>query len=242
MRNWMPAYVAAMLTLAIASQSHASSLQVSPAGVEIRAPAAASTLTLKNPGTTPLQAQVRVFRWSQADGKDVLEPTADLVASPPMVSIGPGKQGVVRLVRVSKQPLAAEESYRIIVDEIPSLVTNANKSSLQLAFRYSVPVFVMPQARTSPSLTWSTEKRDGKTIITAVNNGDRRVRLADFRMKDAKGREITIAKGLAGYVLARSSMSWVAPGSIQAGSTPILIAAQGDQGAINAEARAEAGR
>ncbi len=244
MRTWTPAIVAAMLTLATAPFAHAGSLQVSPTFVEIAAPAAASSITLRNSGSIPLKAQVRVFRWTQADGKDVLEPTTDLVASPPMVSVAGGKQAVVRLVRHTKQPLAGEESYRILVDEIPGLVTktSTNQSSLQLAFRYSVPVFAMPQAKGKPSLTWSAAKRDGKTLITAVNNGDRRVRLADFRVKDARGKEVVVAKGLAGYVLARSSMSWVAPSTIQAGSTPILIAADGDQGAINAEARAEAAR
>lgn len=242
MRVWTTAFAGLMFSLTATSLAHAGSLQVAPVSIEMKAHAAATSITLRNYGKAPIKAQVRVFRWVQVDGQERLEPTNDLVASPPMATVVPDKDYVVRLVRTAKQPVAAEETYRLIVDELPD-PANMKAGRLNIAFRYSVPVFVSPLQAGESALTWSVEKRNGKTLLTAVNSGDRRVRVADLKVRNAKGKQVTIAKGLAGYVLARSSMSWVAPGSVQGSDTvPVLITALGDQGTINAEARTAAAR
>src|SRR5438067_10543078 len=94
---------AAALAL-LPTPSQAASLQVAPVGIEIAAPGNASIVKLHNEGTIAINAQVRVFRWVQVDGQEKLEPTDDLVASPPMAHLGPGAEYTVRIVRVSKQP------------------------------------------------------------------------------------------------------------------------------------------
>lgn len=242
MRVWTMVVAAILGTLAITPHAHAGSLQVAPVSIEMKAPAQASSLMLRNPGKNPLKAQVRVFRWSQVNGQEALEPATDLVASPPMATVAPGKDYVVRLVRLAKQPAVAEETYRIIVDELPE-PGSVKGTGLDIAFRYSVPVFVTPEQGGKPALTWSVAQRDGNSIITAVNQGDRRVRIADLKAGASASRQVEVSRGLAGYVLARSSMSWVAPGSVQgSGSAPVLITALGDQGPINAQAQPGAAR
>src|SRR6266481_5415488 len=99
------------------------SLQVVPVSIEVPAPGATATLKLRNEGPAPINAQIRVFRWSQANGEEKLEPTDDVVASPPMASLAPKADYVVRLVRVTKRPLSEGESYRLLVDELPDAKT-----------------------------------------------------------------------------------------------------------------------
>ena len=77
------------LQLAMAAPSVAGSFQATPVNVEMRAPASTSSVTLKNDADAPMNVQVRVFRWSQTDGKEQLVPSTDLVASPPMATIAP---------------------------------------------------------------------------------------------------------------------------------------------------------
>ncbi len=72
--------------------------------IDVTAPGAASTVTLRNEGAAPINAQIRVYRWSQVDGKENLEPTEDVVASPPAVTLAPQTNYVARVVRVSKRP------------------------------------------------------------------------------------------------------------------------------------------
>src|SRR5579863_3912889 len=113
--------VGASLTILLASPCgtlQAASLQVAPVLVEVPAPGAAATLKLRNEGTKPLDAQIRVFQWTQVDGADVLTPTNDVVASPPAASLRADTDYTVRIVRTKKEPVAKEEAYRLLIDEL----------------------------------------------------------------------------------------------------------------------------
>src|ERR1700730_7169143 len=60
-----------------ASDASAASSQVGPVLLEVVAPGAAATVTLRNNGAKPIATQVRVFRWIQEAGGERLEPTED---------------------------------------------------------------------------------------------------------------------------------------------------------------------
>lgn len=232
-----------LLAGAALNPASANSLQVTPVSLEISAPASAATITMNNPGDTPLKAQIRVMRWSMDNGREKLEPATDVVASPPMASLQPKTDYTVRIVRLSKEPVVREQTYRLIIDEVPDPNSRV-PNTVTMAFRYSVPVFFYATAQGTPTLAWSTERRDGTVYLSAVNTGDRHVRIADLQIADPQGSTLTIAKGLAGYVLARSSKSWVALGKNQkmALDAPLVVTAQGDLGPIHAEARPAAVR
>lgn len=219
----------------------AASLQVTPVSIEIPAPGAAATVTLTNPGKTPLKAQMRVYKWSLVDGQEHLEPATDVVASPPMAALQQNTTYTVRVVRLSKTQISAEQTYRLVVDEIPDAKAAA-VNSVSMAFRYSIPVFFTPPGAASADLSWSLQHRNGKTYVSATNTGTRRVRLADLMIGNGSGKQAVIAKGLAGYVLAHSSKSWVAPNGFQTAQSPLLIKAKGDSGPINAQALPEVSR
>src|SRR5437588_508203 len=100
--------VACIVVLAASVGARAGSLQVEPVLIDVAAPGAASTVTLRNEGSMPINAQIRVFRWSQVDGKENLEPTDDVVASPPAAKLASKTNYVVRVVRVTKRPVSGE--------------------------------------------------------------------------------------------------------------------------------------
>ena len=70
--------------------SFAAQLRVQPVLLELDAPAAAATLTLRNDEDAEIAVQTRVFIWRQSGGAETLEPTTDVVASPPTVKLAPG--------------------------------------------------------------------------------------------------------------------------------------------------------
>src|SRR5579859_6455132 len=121
--------------------ARAASLQISPVMVDMSPDMNAAGITLSNPGDQPLYGQVRVFRWDQSDTDDTLEPTTDIVASPPLIQVAPHSDQLVRLVRQAHDATATEQAYRVLIDEIPRPdVATANGVTIRL--RYSVPVFV----------------------------------------------------------------------------------------------------
>ena len=123
-----------------AGSSVASQLSIGPILLELNAPASAGILTLVNNEDHRVTVQTRVFRWSQSEGKEVLEPTTDVVASPPSITLEPNANYTVRIVRTSSRPVQGEESYRVIVDQLPDL-RRQQTNGVSLLIRQSIPVF-----------------------------------------------------------------------------------------------------
>lgn len=221
----------------------AASLQVQPALVDVMAPGAASTITLRNTGPTPINVQVRVFRWSQIDGEEHLEPTENVVASPPAVTLAPNTDYVARIVRIVKQPVVGEEAYRLFIDELPD-AAQSKTNAIKLLVRHSIPVFFAGQDRTAPDVDWSILRRGDRVVLAARNNGGSRLRLSALSLRDQAGRSVALGTGLVGYALSRSTMRWVLPaaGRSIAASGPVSISATGNEGPIRATASVGGGR
>ncbi len=232
----------ALMILALGStQAVASAIQVSPVRIQVELPAAASTITISNPGDTPLSAQLRVFKWTHIDGKDTLEPTKDVVASPPLAKLAPGQPYVVRIIRVSKKPLSGEETYRLIIDEIPNLQAQVPSFGPRFAIRQSIPVFFSDPAA-APKLSWAATIKNGRLLLQARNEGGRRVRISALNVTNGSGASLSYGDNFIGYVFGRSSEQWTAavPAKAFTPGGTITILAQGDSGPIKATAKIQA--
>ncbi|MGH6853946.1 MAG: fimbrial biogenesis chaperone [Aestuariivirga sp.] len=237
MCSWILGLLAATAIVAAPVIASASSLQIMPINIEVPAPGAASTVTLINSGEDTLNAQIRIFKWIQRNGKDELVPTKDVVTSPPAVKLEPGKKSVIRVVRLGKVPASAEETYRLIVDEVPKPL-KPGQAGVGFSVRHSIPVFFSKPGQ-DVDLTWQAALVKGKLVLQADNAGGRRIRLASLAVMNGTGKTIRIGEGLAGYVLGQSSKQWTVNGAsktIAAGGT-IKITAQGDNGPIEATAK-----
>ena len=199
---------AAALACAAALTAQASSLQISPVMLELPPGQNASALTLRNPGKEPIYGQVRVFRWEQTPDDDRLDPSDELVASPPLIRIEPQGEQLVRLVRRDGAPVAAERSYRVLVDEVPNLDA-APGNGVNIRLRYSVPVFVEPAGPpVAPRLSWELRHDGARWQLRVSNAGGRRAQLAAVRVSGADGVAHEINPGLLGYVLPGRTRQW----------------------------------
>lgn len=217
--------------LSAVSGAGAASLSVSPTLIDQAAPGKTASVTVQTPGRDPLRVQIRLFRWSQVDGKDRLEPTRDVVASPPMLKVAPGTDYTVRIVRMAKHPVAGEESYRLLIDQLPD-PKDRKANQVNLVIRHSIPVFFRAGAERAPSLGWSAARTAKGLVLIARNDGDRRFKLANLVVTSASGKVLRRIDGLAGYVLGHSEMTWTisaAAGQVTPGSV-IDIAGLGESG------------
>lgn len=221
------------VTVAAWSAAEAASLRVAPVGLELTAPSAAATLSLSNEEKRPVNVQIRVFRWSQVNGVERLEPTSDVVASPPATVLKGKSKMLVRIARVSKRPVSKEESYRVLIDQLPD-PSRRGTTSVSLVMRYSIPVFFSPQDQAPPALSWNVRRNGGKLEVTVSNSGGRRIRLSDLLLKSGSGKPSVLGKGLVGYVLAGSVKTW----SFDFGRTArtVTLEATSDVGQVDANA------
>ena len=204
-----------LVLLVMARGVIAASLQVSPTSIFIAAERTASGLTLSNGGTQPLHAQVRVFLWSQANGEERLEATTDVAISPPMLELPPGAQQLVRVIRLTPPPADVEQSYRIIVDELPEGRAAVEGQGLQFVLRYSIPVFLSPlNPAISPLLHTTLSYENGETFLEVGNQGNGHAQLSDLALVRADNRQL-IAPGLSGYVLPGQRRRWLLPADME---------------------------
>jgi fimbrial chaperone protein len=224
-RSFRVCIVAAVLFCS--ARAEAASLSVLPITVDVVTPATTATVTVRNGESRPLAAQIRVFRWTQVDGQDRLDPTEDVVASPPVVTINGGADYIVRLERTAGQEIGGEEAYRVVVDELPNPNRQRN-GSVALVLRYLIPAFFFSADATQPKLVWPLAHRGGATLLQAANSGDKRIQIVDLKLGASM-----VSKGLAGYVLGHSTRSWVVPaGSVLTNAA--VVSASSDHGAIHA--------
>jgi fimbrial chaperone protein len=208
--------------------ARAAALQVSPIRLDLSAGKPAAALTLHNDGAVPLNAQVRVFAWTQSVDEDRLERTSAIVASPPIVRIAPNGDQIVRILRVNSAPPAREETYRLLIDELPDGQA-ASATGVRVQLRYSVPVFVGASEGHGPALALSLERKDapdgsGTLMLRAANNTDLHAQLSCVHLDWPDGQSTQVSAGLLGYALPRAARRWPVQGA-PAGVTSATVKA-----------------
>lgn len=232
MRAFTRLLIVATAGTLLASASLAADLRVAPATVEPPVGARTATLNVLNGEQQPLKVQIRVMRWTEQDGHAILTPTRDLVASPPFVTLKPSERYVVRLVRVAKAPVQGEESYRVLVDQVPEPHA-VQPGTVNFVLRQSIPVFFSDDPRRISKVGWKIV-RDGSNLwLVGNNSGNRRLRLSDVTL-DNNGTVIYQQAGLVGYVLPGDEMRWpVNPIGTVPANGKVHMKATGDTGPID---------
>lgn len=134
------------MTVATGQVQAAGTILLWPIDPWLPADANATELWIQNQGNSATTMQVRIVRWKQEDGLERYTAQQDVVASPPIVTIGTGSKQLIRLIKQASVPAGIEQAYRIIVDEIPQPDAKAEPAiGLKLQMRYSIPLFVYGQ-------------------------------------------------------------------------------------------------
>lgn len=209
---------------------NAGGLEVTPTSLQITSRQSADGISLRNVGDAPLYAQVRVFAWSQQNNEDLLTPSTAISVSPPMLQIAPGATQLLRVIRSTGAPPAGkEETYRLIIDEIPASsvtpaaaqaaasaanATSGKRAATALSFymRYSLPVFLGDSSDTpTTTLAWTLTKSQKEWTLGVTNTGTNRAQVADVTAVLPGDEKQVLMPGLVGYVLAGQSRHWSFP-------------------------------
>ncbi len=164
----------------------AGSLSVTPIRIELSSAQRSVALTIRNDGDQPTVVQAQLVAWSQADDDDRLEPTTDILASPPIFTVAPGASQILRIALRRAPDVSRERSYRVLVTEVPGK-PQPESAGAQFALKISLPIFVDASgAKTSPQLEWSgTRTGKGELALTAVNTGTKHIRVQAIEVTSA---------------------------------------------------------
>ncbi|SPJ32929.1 fimbrial biogenesis chaperone [Kushneria phyllosphaerae] len=219
--RFLTTIVLSTLLLPVPAVLAASSILIWPINPTLSSQERARPLWLENQANVPATLQIRILRWQQVQQRNDYQPQDDILPSPPVVTIAPGKRQLVRLTLTGAAPTSGEQAYRILVDEIPDARQQAREASdsrVQFRMRYSVPLFVtsseVPEqsAHIAEALRWSVITENGQRYLRVHNPGSAHARLARVQMDGT-----TVAEGLLGYVLAGTTKQWPLPNNMNAG-------------------------
>ena len=147
--------------------------------------------TVENTSSEKLTVQVQVMRWTQnAQGRDVYEPTKDIIFFPQISAIEKGKSQIIRVGFENAAPPAVEMSYRLFVRELP--VGEPGETVLKIALRLAVPIFVAPaESRQKVSLE-GVSIDDGAIQVRIRNSGSVHAMIPRIGISglDAGGNEV----------------------------------------------------
>ena len=222
-----------------ASVASAASLGVSPVRVTLSESQSMGAITVRNDGTEPATLQMEMLNWSQAEGQDVLTPTRELLANPPIFTVPAGGSQLVR-VGLRRAPDGQRElTYRIVLEELPP-PPSPDFNGTRMLMRISLPVFVLPKIDAKPVLLWqATHTPQGALKISLTNNGNAHIQIANFKLSLHGSQQPWVTKESAEYVLPGQSRDWTLPANSENPAPPLGVTlqlfAQTDAGDIEAE-------
>ncbi|MFN2462097.1 MAG: molecular chaperone [Candidatus Velthaea sp.] len=205
-RKGAAVWAAVALIMTWACPAAASEFTVDPVSIHVSKAAPGALLTIQNRGDAPLRMQIETFAWDQrVDGTMALAPTNDVVVFPEIFTVAAHAARRVRAA-VTAPPAATERTYRIFLEELPSLesIVQPHAGVLTFRARVGIPVFFAPLSPAfSPPGIQGAAVRAGALHFDVVNTGNVHAFVKQVRvvgLNDA-GKE-TFVRDVAGwYVL-----------------------------------------
>ena len=224
-----------MLMLAAAGPAAAGTFSIAPVRIELAGAQRTAVLTVHNDDAAPLVVQLSVLNWAQPAGGESYAATRDLLATPPVFTLPPNGEQIVR-VALRRDPDAARElDYRLLLAEVPQPI-DKNFTGLRVALRLSIPVFVKAASPAPAALAWRAQwQDDGKLAVSASNAGQTHQQVSDFTLHFA-GSDGTARGVVSRYVLPGSTVTWkIAPPAGVARASAMSIRGASDQGDFQAD-------
>jgi fimbrial chaperone protein len=212
---------------ALAGGASAGNLTVAPTRIDLAGGRSAGVLTLMNNASTPVTVQVQTFAWNSSTDLADLQPTRELLAVPPVLQIPPGEKRPIRVALRAAPPGDREESYRLIVTEVPQRVRGGG---VQFALRLSLPVFATPKGA-GPEAFWMLRRAGKAQVLQVQNAGNAHLQVTRIRLLGADGKELqTIDKSA--YVLAGQHQAWPVALPAKALGAGLSVAAETSAGEL----------
>lgn len=177
---------------------------ISPVRIDLSDERAKDVIRVKSQADTPRSYEVEVVGWSQSESeREIYAPTEDVIAVPPLFTLGPGEEQVLRLGMMAAADPDTEHAYRVFITELPPPNLDERQTSgVNMRLRIGIPVFVAAQAAASPELqNLGLEEIEGQLYMQVRNSGNTHVRISEIRYR-APGMDEPQVEATSIYILA----------------------------------------
>lgn len=190
------------------SRVEAAAFFVSPIRVVLSASRPTAVLNVQNDSDETLIIQTQSVAWSQSDGEEVYDQTADLIVTPAIFSLPPRSHQVVRVGLRRPVASTSEICYRLSLQEIAG-PPKVNATSLQMLLRIVLPVFVEPTSVATANLQWEALlSPDNMLTVRAQNAGNAHIQIYNFKLLEADSEHSFATQSTPAYVLPGQGRQW----------------------------------
>ncbi|NWG39521.1 MAG: molecular chaperone [Hydrogenophilaceae bacterium] len=215
------------------SVSIAGQFSVNPVRVELTRDSAIAALKVTNQGDQAVTLQIRTLNWGQENGLDVLTPTRDILASPPIFNLAAGAEQLVRVGMRGGFVKGLEQTYRVVFEEVlPPATTDF--SGLRIALNISIPVFVAEAGNLKSDADWMLVQTPAGLEIRARNRGAAHYRASRIELFSPAGARVAMLEGNF-YVLPGQARSWLVNTATRATPGVYRLAIETDSGKTSLE-------
>jgi fimbrial chaperone protein len=205
----------------------AGTFEIAPTTLNL-SPGESGLLYISNNGPEPVTMQIQPMDWTQDANADVLSPSDELFASPPLLRIPPGQRQIVRVL-AAPRGAAPEKDYRLLVSELPNAGRRA--ASVNVLLQFNIPVFARTRQE-KPQAAWSASARNGQVQLVLQNNGPAAVKLSGIAVSRSTDVPSSLPGGLV-YVLPGARHDW---SLIDDGAPSLQIAARDARSGLSLDA------
>ncbi len=185
--------IALTIALACAVDAWAGAFSVNPVRVELSAQRSSAVVQVENSSSNEVTIEARTFAWSQADGKDQLSPTREVIVTPQVFRLKAGATQLVRIGALRKPDPNKELAYRLMLEEIPPPPSPLTKG-LQVALRVSIPVFLKPPIEAADKINVVIRRENLQQLrLSFTNSGNASAALSHLMVAYEDSPEQAIA-------------------------------------------------
>ena len=162
------------------------SISVSPVLLELSSRHDKDVVRVANTSDAAKSFEINVVAWTQSEQqREIYADSGDLVAVPPLFTLEPGGEQVVRIGLMRGPDAQTELAYRVFITELaPPENEDRAQSGINMRLRFGVPVFVAPLADTAATVDFGGLEAIGDhTFMKLANSGNVRVKITEIRYR-----------------------------------------------------------
>ena len=234
-KNWACLFLVLQCVMACRI-AQAGSYGINPVKLTLSAQNSTQIMTVRNDGEQAAVMQVELAAWSQVNGQDVYTPTRELLSTPPIFTLAAGASQIIRIGLRRAPDEQTELAYRMFLQEVPP-PAKPGSLGLQVALRFSVPVFAIPAHKVKSDLHWQTVHLDEHTIKVGVTNtGNGHDHLSAYKLYRRGSTKPFLAQQLFAYLLPGATHNWtLTTDTLPDPGDALRVLANTDMGEANAD-------
>lgn len=195
--RWLPVLFLTMLQCPVA---HADGVSIYPTTLFLDKNSDISTLTISNQSDRNSVYELAGYRWTETGDEETLTLDKSFIVTPPVVTLAPGEQRIVRVGLMSDTRSGpVERAYRLRISELNTPDAAAG-ASLKVRLQLLLPVFSTTRDHKLQLGFSAHHSDDGRLCIAGSNEGDTHAKLVWIAPADAPEQKLPVQK----YVLAKS--------------------------------------